>query len=140
MNLKQHIKKLGGFDKLPENKKELAEKLLAFEEKYNGKSVICTEYQLGRDENGFSIEMKKLRRNNTLTECSFFVQINFDTVTNGRLFVIDEEKTAKHITALQKHKEKQIEKQELEAEVGEEVANAIKTIGKSAKIKVEKNK
>lgn len=140
MNLKQHIKQIGGFDKLPEHKKELAKELLDFEDKYFGKSVICTEYQLGRNAQGFSTKMKELRRNNTLTECAFYVQVNFDSISNGRLFIIDEGKTALNLKKQAEFKESQIEKQQLEAEVGDEVANAIKAIGKTAKIKVDKNK
>ena len=144
MNIKQHIAKLkkqGLYEAeiVRKGKEELVNSLLEFEEKYQGKSVVCTEYQLGRDELGFSTEMKKLRRGNAITECAFFVQVNWDSVSNGRLFVIDEAKTEKHINDLKKHKDLQLEKQNLENEVGEDVANAIKAIGKTAKLKTSKN-
>lgn len=138
MNLKQHIAKNGGFEKLKPYQKEVAPELLAFEEKYRGKSVIATEYQLGRGSNGFSVKMKELRRNNCLVECEFFVKINLDSITNGRLFVLDEEATEKRLKDSEDFKAKVQETQELESAVGEEVAEAIKAIGKSAKVKVSK--
>ncbi len=133
MNIKQHIKRIGGFDKLPESKQALAKELIALEEKYAGKSVICTEYQLGRGELGFEIEMKKLRRKNCLVECDFVIKTNFDSISNGRLFIVDEKATDDNLEKQVEFKKNQAEQQEVEGQVSENVANALKELGNVAK-------
>lgn len=133
MNIEQHIRKIGGIDKLPKEKHELAKGLMEIEEKYKKKSLVCDEFQLGRDEQGFSLEMKKMRRRNTVTEVEFFVKTNWDSVSNGRLFIINEELTAKNIEAQAQFKVAQNEQQNTEAQVSENVANALKELGQTAK-------
>ena len=133
MNLNQHIRKIGGIEKLHESKRELAKELLATEEKYAGKSVICDEYQLGSNAKGFTLNMKEIRRKNTLTEIEFVVTTNFDSISNGRLFVINEEATERNLKAQEKFKNQQQEQQEVEVQVSENVANALKELGNVAK-------
>ncbi len=133
MNLDQHIRKIGGFSKLPEEKHGLAKSLLAVEEKYIGKSLVCDEYQLGRDNGFFTLDMKKIRRKNTLTEVEFFVKTNWDSVSNGRLFILNEEATEKNIEEQIAFKKSQTEQQDTEAAVSENVANALKELGQVAK-------
>ena len=145
MNIKQFLQKNGDdyFNRFPieerKYKRELADHLLEFEDKYKGKEVICTEYQLGRGTNGFSLNMKELRRKKAMIECAFYVKTNWDSKSNGRLFILDEAATEKNLLDKEKFKEKQIEAHNMAAEVGEEVANAIKALGKNAKQKVKTN-
>lgn len=128
------------FNKLSKNKKETVDSLIDFEEQNGGKEVIATLYQLGRTGNGFDPSMKKLLRNNCLVEQSFFVKTNLSCLEGGKVFVIDEKKTAERNKKAEAWREEQNEKALLEQEVGEEVANTIKAIGQVAKGKVKAKK
>jgi hypothetical protein len=128
------------FNKLSKNKKEIVNSLIEFEEKNEGKEIVATLYQLGRTGAGFDPEMKKLLRNNCLVEQSFFVKTNLSALEGGKVFVLDEKKTAERTKKSEAWKEEQNAKRLLEQEVGEEVSNVIRNIGKVAKGKVAKGK
>jgi hypothetical protein len=128
------------FNKLSKDKKAIVNSLIEFEEKNEGKEIVATLYQLGRTGAGFDPAMKKLLRNNCLVEQSFFVKTNLSALEGGKVFVLDEKKTAERNAKAEAWREEQNEKAMLEQEVGEEVANTIKAIGQVAKGKIKAKK
>ena len=128
------------FNKLSKDKKAIVNSLIEFEEQNEGKEIVATLYQLGRTGAGFDPAMKKLLRNNCLVEQSFFVKTNLSALEGGKVFILDEKKTAERNEKAEAWKAENLEKQLLEQEVGEEVANTIKAIGQVAKGKVKAKK
>ncbi len=113
-------------------------------DKYRGKQVNGTLYQLAKSASGdkmvFDPELKKLLRNNCTVEIAHFVETNWKSFESGRLFVLNVEKTEKQIAEFEQMKIASKEREQLESEVGEEVANTIKAIGQAAKQKVGRSK
>jgi len=125
-----------------ELKKKQLDALEAFYDKYRGKHVRATLFQLAKSANGdkmvFDADMKKPIRNNCLITADHFVETNWRCFESGRLLQLDveatEEQVAKHAEWVKTNQEQA----QLEQEVGNEVAQTIKAIGQAAKQKAGK--
>ena len=126
-------------DEQKQQKIALLNQLEEFEKKYEGQHVRADLMQLAKvDSNFFDPSVGKALRKNCLVECSHFIETNWKFATAGKLYILDEEATAKNIAGMEEHKAQIAEKAKMESEVGSEVANTIKAIGQAAKAKVAK--
>lgn len=120
----------------------MLEDLEATQNKYQGKMIRATLYQLSRIKKGdiaiFSPEDKKVLRRNCLIEVSEYVRSNWTCLEGGRMYVLDEEATDKNIIEHEEWMKGKQEQEEAEKTVGKNVADAIKGMGAAAKGKTGK--
>lgn len=119
---------------LPKPKQQLLKELLLLEDKYDGKHVVCDYYQLGRMHGKqFSQEAKTLISKDIPVEIDHFVSVNWHWDSAGKLYIINEAKTAEFAKRLQAHKETLQERDETEQAAGKALTGALKSVKAASK-------
>lgn len=128
------------YDRLPmemkkpyQAKQRLLEELRKFYNEYKNQTVIAALYNLGREGKVFSLEMKKMLRPAVKVECEELCKYNWHWDSAGKLYVFDKEATDKRNIAHKEWLKEKAAKEELQAEVGVALTDAMQSIGKTAK-------
>lgn len=128
------------YDRLPvemkkpyQAKQRLLEELREFYNKYKNTIVIADLYNLGREGKIFSLEMRKIVRKSVKVECEEMCKYNWHWDSAGKLYIFDKEATEKRNVAHKVWVKEMAAKEDLKAEVGAALTDAMTTIGKTAK-------
>lgn len=122
------------------SEKDFQDQLSELEKKYAGKTVIANFFQLGREGNKFSRELKRELRKDSPVEMAHIVAINGQWANCGKLYEVDEEKTEEWQEKVGEHKENLVKRDKAEKLGAKKLASALAEMGSEKEEKVDEEK
>lgn len=115
-----------------QSEEQFKQDLAELEKKYFGKTVIANYYQLGMEAKRFSRDLKRPLRTDMPVEMSHVAAINSQWSNCGKLYEVDEDKTAAWQEKLAAHKVN-LEKRDKAEKIGaKKLSQALAEIGNDA--------
>lgn len=125
------------FKALTKDQKSFLQGVLDFEEAHGNETVMADQYQLGRvDGNNFSLDVKKIRRQNMPISADEVIKYNWNYLTTGKIYIFKPEETKIMHEERLAHRAELAKKEELRRASGEAFTDAMQTISNTAAAKV----